>query len=144
MDLGQRDAGRRLGERITDVTFWRNELKTELEKLVTESQMLADSKRKVTKSLQDLDPPLHIGQECLYHRENRQSIEKVHDHVEKSLLIEIDNLKTCQEKLRQLIDRVIKILYIIFCRIFKIIFTYFRFVLNYLIVEQHNLHLKKI
>lgn len=56
--------------------------------------------------LQDLDPPLHIGQECLYHRENRQSIEKVHDHVEKSLLIEIDNLKTCQEKLRHLLDRV--------------------------------------
>lgn len=51
---GQRDAGRRLGERLTDVTFWRNELKTELEKLVTESQMLADTKRKVTKALQVL------------------------------------------------------------------------------------------
>lgn len=34
---GQRDAGRRLGERLTDITFWRNELNTELEALVAEA-----------------------------------------------------------------------------------------------------------
>lgn len=49
---GQRDAGRRLGERITDVTFWRNELNTELEKLVAEAAQLADTKRNVQKALQ--------------------------------------------------------------------------------------------
>lgn len=37
---GQRDAGRRLGERLTDVTFWRNELNTELEALVAEAAQL--------------------------------------------------------------------------------------------------------
>lgn len=50
--IGQRDAGRRLGERITDVTFWRNELNTELEKLVAEAAQLADVKRNVQKALQ--------------------------------------------------------------------------------------------
>lgn len=103
---GQRDAGRRLGERITDVTFWRNELNTELEKLIAESQQLSDTKRKTTKALQDCEAPLHIAQECLYHREGRQNIEKVHDHVEKSLLIEIDNLKVSQEKLRNMLDKI--------------------------------------
>lgn len=48
----QRDAGRRIGERITDVTFWRNELNTEHEKLVSETQLLSDMKRNVAKALQ--------------------------------------------------------------------------------------------
>lgn len=101
----QRDAGRRIGERITDVTFWRNELNTEHEKLVSETQLLSDMKRNVAKALQDLEAPLHISQECLYHREGRFSIEKVHDHVERSLLVEVDNLRSCQEKLRRLLDK---------------------------------------
>ncbi|XP_049538849.1 tektin-3-like [Anopheles darlingi] len=103
---GQRDAARRLGERITDITFWRNELTTELEKLIAESAQLTDTKRNVQKSLQDLEPPLHIAQECLYHRESRKGIELVHDHVEKSLLVEVDNLRSCQEKLSQLLAKI--------------------------------------
>lgn len=105
---GQRDAGRRLGERITDVTFWRNELNNELEKLVGEAAMLADSKRNVAKAIQDLEAPLHIAQECLYHRESRQGMEKVHDHVEKSLLLEIENLRNCQQNFKGVYDRIAK------------------------------------
>lgn len=49
---GQRDASRRIGERLTDLTFWRNELNTELEKLLAEYALLSESRRKLTKSLQ--------------------------------------------------------------------------------------------
>ncbi|XP_055383790.1 tektin-3-like [Condylostylus longicornis] len=101
----QRDAGRRLGERITDTTFWRNELNTELEKLIQELAVLNECKRNVAKALQDTEAPLHITQECLYHREGRQEIEKVHDHVEKRLLLEVDNLRNCQQKLRLLYEK---------------------------------------
>lgn len=48
----QRDAGRRLGERLTDVTFWRNELNTEHESLVAEAAQLTDTKRAVQKAIQ--------------------------------------------------------------------------------------------
>lgn len=51
---GQLDAGFRIGERITDVTFWRNELNTELEKLVAETQLLSDIKRNIAKAEQVL------------------------------------------------------------------------------------------
>lgn len=105
---GQRDAGRRIGERITDITFWRNELNTELEKLVAEAARLSDVKRIVAKALQDLEAPLHIAQECLYHRETRKGNELVHDAVEKSLLIEIDNLRTSQERLGSLFGKITK------------------------------------
>lgn len=103
---GQRDVGRRIGERLTDTTFWRNELNIELEKVIAEHALLSDIKRKATKALEDLDPPLRIAQECLYFRENRQGIDKVHDVVEKSLLTEVQNLKASQEKLKICLDKV--------------------------------------
>nr|CAD7589098.1 unnamed protein product [Timema genevievae] len=68
---GQRDSGRRLGERITDTVFWRNEVATELERLIAETNLLQDKRRDLEKAIQDIEGPLHIAQECLYHRENR-------------------------------------------------------------------------
>ncbi|XP_014248255.1 tektin-3-like [Cimex lectularius] len=98
----QRDTGRRLGERLTDTVFWRNEVANELEKVVTESNLLQDTKRSVEKALQDCEPPLHIAQECLYHREHRQGIDLVHDQPEQYLLKEIENLHSCREKLLEM------------------------------------------
>ena len=63
--------GRRVGERLSDLSFWRSELQSELEKMINESNMLQDSRRTLEKSIQDLEAPLHIAQECLYQRENR-------------------------------------------------------------------------
>lgn len=103
---GQREAGRRLGERVNDLTFWRNELNIEMEKVIAEYALLSDIKRKTQKALEDLDPPLHIAQECLYFRENRQGVEKVHDVVEKGLLTEVQNLKSSQDKLKMCLDKV--------------------------------------
>lgn len=70
-NASQREVGRRIGERLTDLTFWVGELQNELEKMIQESNMLQDSRRLLEKTLQDLEAPLHIAQECLYHRENR-------------------------------------------------------------------------
>lgn len=103
---GQREASRRLGERLTDLNFWRNELTMELEKVIAEYSLLMDMKRRTTKSLNDLDAPLKIAEECLYFRENRQGIEKVHDNVEKSLLDEVQNLKSSQNKLKDCLEQV--------------------------------------
>lgn len=71
---GQRDSGRRIGERITDTTFWRNEVRNELERLITETNLLQDGRRAIDKAIADIEGPLHIAQECLYQRENRQGI----------------------------------------------------------------------
>lgn len=49
---GQKDAGFQIGARITDITFWRNELNTELEKLVAETALLSSIKRNVAKAEQ--------------------------------------------------------------------------------------------
>ncbi|XP_055383789.1 tektin-3-like [Condylostylus longicornis] len=105
---GQRDSSRRLGERITDVTFWRNELNSELEKLMAEINTFSNVKQQVVKAIQDLETPLHIAQECLYHRETRKGQEKVHDDAEKALLLEIDNIRNQQSKLESLYSQIKK------------------------------------
>ncbi|PNF37675.1 Tektin-3 [Cryptotermes secundus] len=105
---GQRESGRRLGERITDTTFWRNEISTELERMLAESNLLQDKRRDLEKAIQDTEAPLHISQECLYQRENRQGIDLVHDQVEQALLSEVENLRTCQDRLKNIHERTVQ------------------------------------
>lgn len=68
----QYDTGRRLGERISDVTFWRNEIASELEKQVQEIERLQDCRTTLEKAIQDIENPMHVAEECLYHREARK------------------------------------------------------------------------
>ncbi|KAG8034740.1 hypothetical protein G9C98_007816 [Cotesia typhae] len=91
----------RLGERITDVTFWRNEVASELERLIQECERLQDCRAVLEKAVQDIEGPLHIAEECLYHR-----TELVHDDSEKCLLSELSNLRSSQKKLEACLDRV--------------------------------------
>lgn len=96
----------KLGERLTDLTFWRNELSIELEKVIAEYSLLSDMKRRTTKALEDLDPPLKVTEECLYFRENRQGVEKVHDIVETTLFTEVRSLKDSHDRLKQCLEQV--------------------------------------
>ncbi|KAL7288148.1 hypothetical protein TKK_0017810 [Trichogramma kaykai] len=102
----QHDTGRRLGERISDVTFWRNEIASELEKQVQEIDRLQDCRSTLEKAVQDIENPLHVAEECLYHREARKGMELVHDDPEKSLLREVEHLKSGQRRLEHCLDRV--------------------------------------
>ncbi|KYN33211.1 Tektin-3 [Trachymyrmex septentrionalis] len=104
---GQIESGRKLGERITDVTFWRNEVALELERLIVENGKMQDSRRKLQTVIQSLEGQLHIAQECLYHRESRKGIDLVHDEVEKSLLEEVEIVRNCEKKLKQILERCI-------------------------------------
>ncbi|KAG5317761.1 TEKT3 protein, partial [Pseudoatta argentina] len=69
---GQTESGRKLGERITDVTFWRNEVASELKKLIIEN-----------------------------------GIDLTHDEVEKDLLEEVELMRNCEKKLKQIMDKCI-------------------------------------
>ncbi|XP_067002251.1 tektin-3 isoform X2 [Anabrus simplex] len=104
----QRDSGRRLGERITDTTFWRNEVATELERSLAQTNLLQDKRRDLEKAIQDIEGPLHIAQECLYHRENRIGIDLVHDQVEQALLREVEILRNCQERIKSLHEKTVQ------------------------------------
>lgn len=71
---GQYNTSRRLGERINDVNFWRNEITLELERLLQEIEKLQDCHSALDKAIKDIEDPLHIAEECLYHREARKGM----------------------------------------------------------------------
>ncbi|XP_012286098.1 tektin-3-like [Orussus abietinus] len=105
IQCGQFNTGKRLGERITDVTFWRNEVASELERLIHEIERLQDCRAVLEKAVRDVDGPLHIAEECLYHRESRKGTELVHDESEKCLLREVQMLRCNQKKLEACLER---------------------------------------
>lgn len=72
---GQYDTSRRLGERINDITFWRNEVAAELERMLHEIDRLHDCRSTLEKAVRDIEGPLHIAEECLYHREARKGLQ---------------------------------------------------------------------
>ena len=93
----QNDVGRRLGDRIGDIEYWKTEILSETDQMITEIDALNRAKAALEKMLADLETPLHIAQECLetplhiaqeclYNREKRQGIDLVHDDVERALL----------------------------------------------------------
>jgi len=82
----QRDVGKRLGDRIGDIQFWKTEVNNETDAMITEIEALSRAKSVLEKALAETENPLHIAQECLFNREKRQGIDLVNDNVEKELI----------------------------------------------------------
>ncbi|XP_064223921.1 tektin-5-like [Aotus nancymaae] len=95
-----------LGQRLLDIGFWKSELSYELDRLLTENQNLKMVKRRLECAADEVNSPLQVALECLYHREKRIGIDLVHDNVEKNLIWEVDLLKCCQERMRKLAQRI--------------------------------------
>ncbi|NXY68489.1 TEKT5 protein, partial [Glareola pratincola] len=104
--LMQEDSRRNLGERITNIDFWRSELTYELECLLKETQALETAKQRLERAADALQGPLKTALECLYHREMRKGIDLVHDDVEKNLIKEVDAFKDCQETFTKLAQKI--------------------------------------
>lgn len=101
----QTDVTKKLGERVHDITFLKSELNNEIQAMATETEDLKEHKRVLERALADTANPLHITEECLMHREKRQGIDLVNDGVEKSLIREVDNIKTCQKKMNKVLEK---------------------------------------
>lgn len=82
----QEESSKNLGERVSDITFWKSELQHEIENQIAETNAMTEVKKRLERALAETEGPLQVAQECLYHRERRQGIDLVHDNVEKSLL----------------------------------------------------------
>lgn len=71
-NVAQRESSQRIGERVSDITFWRSELLQELDRMMAETNRLNDSRRSLEHALKETENPLHVTKECLFFRENRQ------------------------------------------------------------------------
>ncbi|KFQ25645.1 Tektin-5, partial [Merops nubicus] len=102
----QEDSRRNLGERMSNIDFWRAELIYELECLLKETQALETTKKRLECAVDEMQGPLKVALECLYNREKRQGIDLVHDDVEKNLIKEVDGFKDYQEILTKLAQKI--------------------------------------
>lgn len=82
----QLDVGKKIGDRLGDINFWKTELSNETDAMIAEIAALSKAKAVLEKALAETDNPLHVARECLYNREKRQSIDLVHDDVERELI----------------------------------------------------------
>ncbi|XP_060220999.1 tektin-3 [Meriones unguiculatus] len=103
----QADCNRKLGERVNDLMFWKSEITHELDEMIGETNELTDVKRRLERALKELEAPLQVSQECLFHREKRMGVDLAHDEVEKELLTEVDTILCCQERMRRHLDKTI-------------------------------------
>lgn len=99
----QEDVGRKLGDRIGDIDYWKGELLNEKDNMKVEIEALGHAKACLEKTLADTENPLFVAQECLFSREKRMGVDLVHDEVEKELTREVDNIRRCQEEMRGMI-----------------------------------------
>ena len=82
----QQESDKKLGERINDIDFWKQELEREKDKLSKKINQVESKRREVEKQLHDTENQLKVAQENLYEREKRQGIDVVHDNVERELI----------------------------------------------------------
>lgn len=59
--LQQEDTGRNLGQRLSDIDFWRSELTYELERLLTQTRALDTAKRRLECAADEAQGPLQVG-----------------------------------------------------------------------------------
>ncbi|QQP57803.1 Uncharacterized protein FKW44_002915, partial [Caligus rogercresseyi] len=104
--ITQRDADRRIGERIHDISFWRSEIHSELERNANEAHQLMDARKNLERALAETEGPLRITSENIYNREGRKGIDLVNDNVENSLMSEVDTIKSSQNKLKKQLESV--------------------------------------
>ncbi|CAH8600131.1 unnamed protein product [Heterobilharzia americana] len=103
--MNENESSRILGDHISDIVFWENELTNEIDKMVKENNNLIQAKRIAEKFLVETENQIYIAKKCLYHQEERQVTDLVHDNVEKALLEVIKAVQNTQEQLRAFIDR---------------------------------------
>lgn len=103
----QQSNTKKLGLRVKDISFWKEELLKEISYMTDETASLEEHKRMLDKALDDTVEPLRIAEECLTRRELRVGIDQVHDDVERCLTKEVEVTKKCQNKMKRLLDKVV-------------------------------------
>lgn len=104
----QRDVNKKIDQRLEDISFWKSELEIKLSEITDEIDILLEYKSRLEKALQACDEPLAISQACLLNREERVSIDLVHDLVEKELLKEVEAIQGVQALLKRTLEQTVE------------------------------------
>merc|ERR1719245_2045777 len=65
-----------------------------------------EGRKNLERALSETEGPMRVNAECIYNREGRKGIDLVDDGVENSLMREVDNIKSCQDKMKRTLEQV--------------------------------------
>ncbi|NP_001389492.1 similar to hypothetical protein FLJ32871 isoform X1 [Rattus norvegicus] len=102
----QEGTSRNLGQRLSDIRFWKSGLCHERDMLMAESNSLKILKRRLECAADEADSPLQMALDCLYNPGERLGIDLVYDNLGKNLIREADLLRYCQDQMRKLAKRI--------------------------------------
>jgi len=95
----QAEINRRLQDRITTVSYWKQRLTTEHNAICQEITNANMSKQKTQQALASTELPTEVSTNCLKNRENREAIDLVQDLVDDELINELNMLSEVQRLL---------------------------------------------
>ncbi|XP_028619870.1 tektin-5-like [Grammomys surdaster] len=102
----QEGTSRNLGQRLSDIRFWKSGLCHERDMLMAENNSLNTLRRRLECAAEEVNCPLQLALDTLYNQERRIGIDLVHDNMEKNFIREADLLKCCQDQMRKLAKRI--------------------------------------
>ena len=73
---------------------------------MNETHQLETMRKNLERALAETEGPMRVNSECIYNREGRKGIDMVNDGVENSLMREVDNIKSCQDKMKRTLEQV--------------------------------------
>ena len=89
-NASQKDSNFRLEEKLRDTNNWRGELQGEMDSLISETDLLLESRYQLQSSIEQTQRPLRVTTACLIAREERRAGDRVRDQVEVTLEKEVD------------------------------------------------------
>ena len=107
-NASQKDSNFRLEEKLRDTNNWRGELQGEMDSLISETDLLLETRYQLQSSIEQTQRPLRVTTACLIAREERRAGDRVRDQVEVTLEKEVDIIRTQQGKMRDLLVQVSK------------------------------------
>ena len=59
-DRTQKETGKNIGERVSDINYWKSEIKFELGKIVAETNQLLEQKKRLERALKETEGPFQV------------------------------------------------------------------------------------
>ncbi|KAF7649598.1 hypothetical protein LDENG_00138950 [Lucifuga dentata] len=102
----QQDANKKLDQRLRDIQFLKQELEGKLEEMTVEIDSLTELKGRVEKALEACEDPLRVTTLCLEERMKRFLPDRLHDEVDKELLMEKGVIEGVSSLLQQVLEQI--------------------------------------
>jgi len=104
----QEDVNKKLAQRLRELSFWKDEVNSQLQAVDNEIDTLLKFKAKLEKALEATEHPQGVTTSCLTYRQGREGIDMVHDDVEINLLKEVEVIDGVRSVLVRTLEQTIE------------------------------------